>query len=228
MTEGARQSLLPLAKSQRTAATVAGPSMMARPVHRPACSDGRVLCVAPAPGHRAHPEETRKAARAAFPDGHPLHDAPGTIYEDATLAALLPTHGQPAAAPWRLALAQVLQWLEGLYHRLAWQCLLGLPLQNTGCAASAPSEPRSDDGVWAAFKGVEVQAGRVRQDGGEPRALSNLQRGRRCSAIVPCAPASSQQSLTSWKSRLFFGAFRPDAPRLGVKPCHAELAQPLS
>jgi len=53
------------------------------------------------------PEETIRVARAAFPRGNVymrLRDALGSIYTDDTFAALFPTRGQPAEAPWRLAL----------------------------------------------------------------------------------------------------------------------------
>ena len=48
-----------------------------------------------------------------------LRDALGTLYSDADFADLFPTRGQPAEAPWRLALVTVLQFLEGLADRQA-------------------------------------------------------------------------------------------------------------
>src|SRR6476469_9773856 len=68
------------------------------------------------------PEETCRVARAAFPRGTPyvrLRDELGTIYEDAAFARLFPERGQPAEAPWRLALVSVLQYAEGLSDRQA-------------------------------------------------------------------------------------------------------------
>ena len=58
------------------------------------------------------PAETTRVARAAFPQGNTcllLRDELGTIFADADFAALYPVRGQPAAAPWRLALVTVLQ-----------------------------------------------------------------------------------------------------------------------
>jgi hypothetical protein len=56
------------------------------------------------------PEETRRVARAAFPRGHVflrMRDALGTIDHDHLFAHLFPARGQPAEAPWRLALTTV-------------------------------------------------------------------------------------------------------------------------
>src|SRR5215467_8193452 len=68
------------------------------------------------------PEETARVARAVFPRGNELmqlRDTLGTIYTDDQFADLFPTHGQPAQAPWRLALVIVLQFLENLTDRQA-------------------------------------------------------------------------------------------------------------
>ena len=68
------------------------------------------------------PEETARIARAAYPKGNiymQLRDTLGTIYEDEQFADLFPQRGQPAEAPWRLALVCVMQFLEGLSDRQA-------------------------------------------------------------------------------------------------------------
>ena len=57
------------------------------------------------------PEDTRSVARAAFPRGSlllSLRDAFGPIFDDGRFAPLFPTLGQPAEAPWRLALVALL------------------------------------------------------------------------------------------------------------------------
>jgi transposase len=41
------------------------------------------------------------------------------IYEDVAFAALFSTRGQPAEAPWRLALVTIMQYAEGLSDRQA-------------------------------------------------------------------------------------------------------------
>ncbi len=63
------------------------------------------------------PAATARIARAAFPQGHPYLSAAdelGEVFTDAAFAALFPRRGQPAHAPWRLALATILQFAEGL------------------------------------------------------------------------------------------------------------------
>ena len=90
------------------------------------------------------PEETVRVARAAFPKGNAwlsLRDELGTIYSDEMFAGLYPSRGQPAEAPWRLALVLVMQFADGLSDRQAaeavrsridWKYLLGLELTDPG------------------------------------------------------------------------------------------------
>lgn len=101
------------------------------------------------------PEEAARVAKAAFPKGSTatrLRDQLGTLYEDADFAALFPKRGQPALAPWRLALVTVLQFLEGLPDRQAaeavrgridWKYALGLELADPGFDFSVLSEFRA-------------------------------------------------------------------------------------
>lgn len=66
------------------------------------------------------PEATARAARAAFPKGNryiTLQDELGTVFTDAMFAHLFPKIGQPAEAPWRLALVIIVQQIEGLSDR---------------------------------------------------------------------------------------------------------------
>lgn len=68
------------------------------------------------------PEETARIAHAAFPKGSlylTIRDELGTIYTNETFADLFPAVGQPALAPWRLALVTVFQFREGLSDRQA-------------------------------------------------------------------------------------------------------------
>jgi transposase len=90
------------------------------------------------------PEETVRVARAAFPKGHPyltLRDEFGPFFTDTQFNALFSQRGQPAEAPWRLALVTLLQFAEGLSDRQAadavrrcidWKYLLGLELTDSG------------------------------------------------------------------------------------------------
>jgi transposase len=101
------------------------------------------------------PEETARIAHAAFPKGHPylrLADELGSLFTDERFVALFPTHGQPAFAPWRLALVTILQFAEGLADRPAadavrsridWKYVLRLDLADPGFDASILSEFRT-------------------------------------------------------------------------------------
>src|SRR5947209_13272405 len=101
------------------------------------------------------PEETARIAHAAYPKGNiylQVRDAFGTIYQDEQFVELYPRRGQPAEAPWRLALVSVMQFREGLSDRQAanavrgrldWKYLLGLELTDPGFDASVLSEFRA-------------------------------------------------------------------------------------
>jgi transposase len=111
------------------------------------------MCLKPVPMDMI-PEETARITRAAYPKGNiyvQLRDAFGTIYQDEQFAELYPRRGQPAEAPWRLALVCVMQFREGLSDRQAanavrghldWKYLLGLNLSDPGFDASVFSEFR--------------------------------------------------------------------------------------
>jgi transposase len=100
------------------------------------------------------PESTARVARAAFPKGNPyltLRDKLGTIYADEDFIELFPELGQPALAPWRLALVTVVQFRENLTDRQAAEAvrsridvkyLLGLELTDPGFDFSVLSEFR--------------------------------------------------------------------------------------
>lgn len=61
-----------------------------------------------------------KLMHATFPKVHPYlraTDELGNGFTDRTFAALFRRRGQPALAPWRMALATILQFAEGLSDR---------------------------------------------------------------------------------------------------------------
>lgn len=101
------------------------------------------------------PQETARIARAAYPKGNlymQMRDVLGSIYTDEDFVDLFPKEGQPAEAPWRLALITVLQFLEHLSDRQAvdavrgridWKYLLGLELTDAGFDASVLCEFRA-------------------------------------------------------------------------------------
>ena len=90
------------------------------------------------------PEATARAAHAVFRKGHRylrLRDELGTIFDDQMFADLFPKVGQPAEAPWRLALVTLVQFAEGLSdreaadaarERLSLKYLLGLEIEDPG------------------------------------------------------------------------------------------------
>src|ERR671933_879527 len=101
------------------------------------------------------PDDTARIARAAFRRGNPyllLRDRLGAVFDDVDFADLYPKLGQPAYAPWRLALVTLMQFAEHLSDRQAaeavrgridWKYLLGLELGDPGFDASVLSEFRA-------------------------------------------------------------------------------------
>lgn len=68
------------------------------------------------------PELTAEIARAAFPKGNiymQMRDELGVFYDDTQFTDLFSLTGQPAIAPWRLALVTVMQFVKNLNHSRA-------------------------------------------------------------------------------------------------------------
>jgi len=91
------------------------------------------------------PEATAAAVKAAFPKGNvyvDLHEELGSIYRDDLFADFYADRGHPVdIAPWRLALATVMQYMEGLTDRqtadavrrcMDWKYALSLELTDPG------------------------------------------------------------------------------------------------
>src|SRR3712207_4409664 len=101
------------------------------------------MCLHPEPIGEI-PVETVRVARAAFPKGTVvmrLRDEFSDLYRDEDFGRFYPGRGQPAFAPWRLALVTVFQFLEHLSDRQAadavraridWKYALGLELTDPG------------------------------------------------------------------------------------------------
>ncbi len=101
------------------------------------------------------PEQTARIARAAFRKGNvymTMRDEFGPFFEDPQFADLFPPQGQPAEAPWRLALVTVMQFAEGLSDRQAadavraridWKYALSLDLTDDGFDFSVLSQFRT-------------------------------------------------------------------------------------
>jgi len=102
----------------------------------------------------AVPDLTARVARAAFPKGNAYltaRDGLGTLFHDDDFADLYSDTGQPASAPWRLALVTVFQFAENLTDRQAadavrarldWKYALSLDLEDAGFDFSVLSEFR--------------------------------------------------------------------------------------
>jgi transposase len=101
------------------------------------------------------PVRTAELVRTVLPKGNTitqLRDCFGAVYHDDQFRALYPTRGQPAYAPWRLALVTVFQFLEHLSDRQAaehvrtrldWKFALALELEDLGFHYSVLSEFRA-------------------------------------------------------------------------------------
>ena len=100
------------------------------------------------------PDLTAKVARRAFRKGNvymQMRDVLGTFFTDDLFSDLYPADGQPAYAPWRLALVSVMQFAENLTDRQAadavrsridWKYALSLELTDEGFDFSVLSEFR--------------------------------------------------------------------------------------
>jgi transposase len=100
------------------------------------------------------PAETLRVAQAIFCKGNlymQMRDELGGFYQDRQFAALYAAQGQPAIAPWRLALVTVMQFIEDLSDRQAaeavrsridWKYALSLELEDPGFDYSVLSEFR--------------------------------------------------------------------------------------
>jgi transposase len=98
----------------------------------------QLLIVAPVPA------DTMRVAKDAIPEGDTCmapRDRLGAIFDDALCAPLFPTRGQPAAAPWQLAVVNILQFAERLSDpdvaeavrtQIDWKYLFGLELSDSG------------------------------------------------------------------------------------------------
>jgi len=101
------------------------------------------------------PEQTRKVAETAFPKGNrymKMRDELGILFTDPAFADLFARQGQPAQAPWRLAMVSVFQFVENLSDRQAaeavrsridWKYALSLELSDPGFDSSVLCEFRS-------------------------------------------------------------------------------------
>jgi hypothetical protein len=120
----------------------------------------QLLTVAPVPA------DTMRVTKNAIPEGNAcvaLRDRLGTIVDDALFVPLFPTRGQPAAAPWRLAVVTILQFAERLSDRDAAEAR-----RSQNCLRSRVQSSRACDG--AAAKAFFKQA--IRHEGRSPHTIT--------------------------------------------------------
>jgi transposase len=121
----------------------------------PSIQLGGVRCHYTRKQSRRSPEETARVVHAVLPQGNiymHMRDHLGILYQDQDFADLFPPQGQPAEAPWRLALISIMPYAEGLTDRQAadavrtrfdWKYALSLELTDPGFDCSLLSEFRS-------------------------------------------------------------------------------------
>ena len=123
------------------------------------------------------PDETARVAHTVFP-----RDTLGAIYTDEAFADLFPSHGQPALAPWRLALVTVFQFMEGLTDRQAADAVRDR-LSSKYALSLDLCDPGFDHTVLSEFRS------RLVQSTAEQRLLDLLLKG--------CRPRVAQRDVLS-------------------------------
>ena len=179
------------------------------------------------------PEEIARVAHAVFPRGNvfiQVRDTLGAIYTDEAFADLFPTHGQPALAPWRLALVTVFQFMEGLTDRqaadavrdrLAWKYALSLELTDPGFDHTVLSEFRSRliEGN-AEQRLLDLLLERCREGGwrDRPRAATH-----RLDSCVSQDPRAQPHAVRGSGHGLCVECALGGSPRLGSRPCASRM-----
>lgn len=100
------------------------------------------------------PEETARVARTAFPHGNVylmMRDELGTLFTDDDFAALSPPRGQPAEAPWRLALVTIMHYVEDISDRQAAEAVRGR-IDWKYALSLEPTDPGFDSTVLSEFR----------------------------------------------------------------------------
>src|SRR3712207_4176193 len=151
------------------------------------------------------PDDTARVARAAFRRGNPflpLRNRLGAVFAGADFADLYPALGQPAYAPWRLALVTLMQFREGLSDRQAaeavrgridWKYLLALELADAGFDHSVLCEFR---GRLLERRATERLLARVLETAREEGLLKARGRQRR-GGCAPSCPRTGTSATTA-------------------------------
>ena len=139
-----------------------------------------------------------------------MRDTLGSIYTDQDVAALFPSRGQPAAAPWRMALILVFPFAESLSDeqamdavrgRIDWKDALSLDLDDPGFDASVLSEFRDRliagsmelhllDALLAHFQAAGLLNARGRQ-----RTPTRPMSSRRYGRSIGCKPSAKRCAM---------------------------------
>ena len=176
------------------------------------------------------PEETARIARAALPQGTlsiRIYDALGTIFQYADFVSIFPPQGQPAETPVRLALATILQFVEGLSDRGAsdavrsrinWKYLLCLELTDPGFDHTVLSEFRTRLLKAGVAKSVWIYIRATRQPGiAELRqAVSSVDGNVAVAEFQPMRECGRESHPAAAIARCHVGQLR----RPGAVACH--------
>src|SRR5258708_22954783 len=148
------------------------------------------------------PAETARIARAAYPKGNvymQMRDVLGSIYTDEDFADLFPKDGQPAEAPWRLALVTVMQFVENLSDQPACRRALAgenaHPLSAKRLAQSARSPAHRFDACPSQDPRPQSSVMRLGND-----ACGAQQSRGGCSRLAAC-PQSTRMGGALWTAQ---------------------------
>src|SRR3954454_7359256 len=161
------------------------------------------------------PDDTARIARAAFPRGNHylrLRDRLGPVFDDAGFADLYARRGQAGYTPWRLAVATLLQFREGLSNcqaaeavraRIDWKYLLARDLANPGFDHTVLCEFRSRLLQHAASERLLTRVLDAAREGPVTAKVCVLAKALRDTRFVKSAAPDPQQNQ----------ALRPSSPR---------------
>jgi len=177
------------------------------------------------------PQETVRLAKAVFPEGSTfmkMRDELGTLFQDEMFATLFPKDGQPALAPWRLALVTIMQFAERLSDRQAahavrarldWKYALGLELEDRGFDFSVLSEFRArliaGNAEYLLFEAMLTclkQRGLIKAGGRQRTDATHVLAAVRAINRVVCVGETMRAALNTLAEVVpeWLGSFAPD------------------
>jgi len=177
------------------------------------------------------PQETVRLAKAVFPEGSTfmkMRDELGTLFQDEMFATLFSKDGQPALAPWRLALVTIMQFAERLSDRQAahavrarldWKYALGLELEDRGFDFSVLSEFRArliaGNAEYLLFEAMLTclkQRGLIKAGGRQRTDATHVLAAVRAINRVVCVGETMRAALNTLAEVVpeWLGSFAPD------------------